>query len=397
MTVAPCRVIPMGRREVAAMEAAGRRLLDAEARAVAAGATWVPFPINSDPAAGSSAARRSVVDEVKTATAERPAPLLEEIPLEAEVLEETALATRATSALLVQLQKFEQGEQILVRRKQLYETARTFAIQLTSPADWVLSRARPEDEPTAMLKSSGAQKMKSFLGIELHNVRPLKGGLFAPERVDYQSGAYGYRGACDAYSATLGNWILSLEGARRNDEDFTGRAVDKEGALTRKADDRVGALDSDLRMAVRTLLETKAVRVLGGFTRVPESELTAAWKTTGKTTAGCVKGHGFGTSSDRGASKLTPDQVKEQATALGNEVLRRVGGDKGAAASLLRELTSDEEKGFKGFESVGRISYDWQIEKAWRKLRAHATFGDQKAGATEKGEKGGAREPGQDG
>lgn len=77
--------------------------------------------------------------------------------------------------------------------------------------------------------------------------------------------------------------------------------------------------------------------------------------------------------------------VQDMAIDLGNEVMRRVGGDADAASQLLVEITKNEKpvrgRPFSGFKTVGSMKFDWQVTGAWERLRAHARFGDKPASA----------------
>jgi hypothetical protein len=125
------------------------------------------------------------------------------------------------------------------------------------------------------------------------------------------------------------------------------------------------------------------------MSRIPKAQLAKAWEGTGKNVEDCAKGHGYGTGSERGAKGVADADVPEQREKLRKEILSAVGGDNSAAKDLLREITSNPEKNFKGFDSVDRLTKGWQVEQAFRKLRAHPTFGEA-AGS------GGSRTPGED-
>lgn len=298
----------------------------------------------------------------------------------AETKQELDITQRAEQSLLDQLQKVENAAAVFKRRAELIETCYLAAIRRTRPQDWVLFRDAQGSE-TGMLCASGANLVAEVYGIAVQNLRPQdENGNFKPDRIESGGGAYALRGTCDAWSRVNGLAVHGLEGARRSDEDFTGRGVTGEGGLTTKKSDKTGALDSDLRSSVLTLLRTKAVRVLCGMTRVPTADLERAWKGAGKQTAACRKGHGFGSGSERGAQSVTPEAVAGDAKKLGQEILRRVGGDKADAAKLLKEITSKKASGkgkaFAGFDTIARLTADWQIQNAYRKLAQHPVFGD---------------------
>jgi len=188
--------------------------------------------------------------------------------------------------------------------------------------------------------------------------------------------------------------VQGLEFARRSDEDFTGRGVDADEKIETRKAEKVGALDTDLRASVLTGLRTKSVRVLCGMTRVPTADLERAWNGQQKALDDCRKGHGFGTSTDRGAQRVAEEGVGERAIKLGDEILRRVNGDVEAARGLLKDITASPSrpkkgggvtKEFPGFTSVSQFTKEWQVSNAETALASHPVFGDA------------AREPGGEG
>lgn len=306
-----------------------------------------------------------------------------------EVGSELDLTARAEKSFIDRISSMENAAVVFKRRTELIETCYLIAIRRTRPADWVLFKTADESV-NAMLTASGAELVAEVYGVQIEGLRPLNAqGIFAPERIDYPSGAYALRGTCDAWSGINGRRIFNLEAVRRSDEDFTGRSVDVDGRLTHDKAKRAGALDSDLRSSVLTLLRTKAVRVLCGMTRVPTSDLEAAWKDSTKKLEQCRKGHGFGTADGRRASTVTEEGVPAEVEKLKAEVLRLVGGDTSAQAKLVKEITSSAT--FKGFDTLDRITKPFQVDQAWANLKKHPIFGNGKA------QKPAEREPGAEG
>jgi hypothetical protein len=307
-------------------------------------------------------------------------PVIEVLPAE-EIEREEALAVRAEKSLLQRLENLENAEQIIQKRTELIEALRISALRRTRPQDWVLSKDKQGNE-TGMLTASGAQLVAEVYGVRVHNVRPLgQHQEFQPEKIEMPNGVFIIRAWCDAVSEVNGRWAYGLEASRRSDEDFTGRSVDESGVFKFSTGK---AYEQDLRSAVFTLMLTKAVRILCGMTRVPPAELTLAWKGTAKSVAECRRGHGYGSSQERTAGSVAEGGVKEKAVELGNEILRRVGGDTDAASSLLLEITQNKEGKF-GKKSIAEFTKLEQVEWATNKLKKHAMFGDEKQ-----------REPGDD-
>ena len=302
-----------------------------------------------------------------------------------EVLEETRQTDRAERSFVEQLSAMADYAQIFERRTQLLETCYLVAIGRTRPEDWIVSKD-PQGDTTATLAASGAQLVAEVYQVKLSNVRPKDDrGLFDPARTEIAAGVYSFRGSCDAWSRINGREQM-VEMTRRSDEDFTGRTVDADGGLTNDRQKRIGADEGDLRSSVLTGLLTKAVRVLCGMTRVPPGDLAKAWKGTEKKVEQCRKGHGFGTSAARNASDVTPEEIKASVEKLKLEVTRCAGGDIGAAKKLIKEITSSPT--FAGFDSLDRITKDFQVPQAWANLKKHPLYAPPKTAEREPGAEG---------
>jgi hypothetical protein len=259
------------------------------------------------------------------------------------------------------LSTMEDAMRIFTRRAELLENARVVAVRMTNPEDWVISRDA-EGREIAMPTSSACSKIADIYGIDLFSIGPTDSrGAFCPEVETDEKGRTTLRAWAGALSKTTGRRLELFEAARRTDEDFLGRADNQ----------------NDIRSAVLTLLRSKAARIISGLAKVPRSVLEAAWSGTGKTIDACTKGHGYGSSRDRKAQAVAPEAVKQTAAELGREIMARVGGDTDAARDLLVELTRSADGKFRGFDSIARITKDWQVENAWKALRAHKVFGDK--------------------
>lgn len=284
------------------------------------------------------------------------------LPSEKEMSDESALTealVKKEGAYIDTLAGMQKAKEIFAMRADLMTSARTVALGSTNPSDWVLSKDR-EGRIFAMPTASACDKIADLYGISIENVRPVgTHGQFEPEVIEDDKG-YTVRAWCDAFSKTTGRKVYALEASRSSTEQFLGRPGNK----------------NDHRSAVWTLLRTKATRVLSGCGRVPGEVLAQSWEgDPWKKIDDCTKGHGFGTSRDRAATAETPEDVQRERTKLGKEILARVGGDKGAAKKLLKEITAG--KGFDGFDSIERMTKDWQVKNAWARLKSHATFGDK--------------------
>lgn len=265
------------------------------------------------------------------------------------------------------LVRHEDSAALFERRVRLIEQCRIAAIRATAPEDWVLFRGK-DGSTNAMLTAPGAAVVAHYYGIEIYNLRPMRDGVFSPVRTE-DGDEVSYAAWCDARCNVTGQSVESIEARRSSSEDFVGR-----GGLSGTS---ALVADADLRAATAQLLKTKAVRILAAMSRVPLRVLEEAWRPVeGKSTSDCRLGSGFGSAKDRGAGRVAEEGVKEAAAALGRDVLSRVGGDEDAAKDLLRDITSNPEKGFKGFDSARRFTQSWQVERAWKALREHELFGD---------------------
>lgn len=291
-------------------------------------------------------------------------------------------------SVLTRLGATADGADIFKRQADLSERVYYAAIGRTRPQDWIVS-VDGQGQAFAMLRASGASLVAELYDVRITNLRPTVGGIFRPEKeaVGADGSKYVLKAWCDATSRMNGRRVEHLMAARRSDEDFVGRLVDSSGELMKKRhDDEVySANPTDLASAVHTLLLTKAVRVLCGMSRVPISELARAWQNTGKKVEDCTKGHGGGSADSRRTAALTPDALKAEVAKLQAEVLRLAGGSKTDAAKITRDITSNPEKNFRGFDDITRLSYDWQIENAWKALKKHPLYAPPKDAPAEQG------------
>jgi len=277
-----------------------------------------------------------------------------------------AISPQGEAPPVAALAMLENALQITERMAQVVSSLRVAAIKMTDPVDWVLSMDKQKNE-AAMLTASGAQKIASLYGIQLS---PLEGATLEPQRAQI-NGKLAFVLQCTASSRLLGRSI-EIEATRREDEEFTGRATDEKGDFKFNADH---AFEPDLKKAVRTLAITTAVRELVGLKNVSRQELDSCWLGTTKSTERCRFGHGYGTSQDRSAAGVAEGDVKIKAKELGDEILRRVGGDTDAAKTVLREITVNKD-GKYARDSVAQFTKVEQVEWAAERLKKHPVFGD---------------------
>jgi hypothetical protein len=275
----------------------------------------------------------------------------------------------------------EQGtevvEKYLEARERALATLHAVAIKSTKPSDWTKFRDR-DGRVICVLRDNGAANIRKWMGISIYNHRghPLDPTVPGPKvSVVKPDDPHGSPITvtemwADAHCSLTGEHIEGVYSAIRSDDNWRGRETLQ-----------------DQKASTRTYVDTKCTRILSGLRKVPDEMLAGAGVDVEKAYAGS----GFGTSAERQAGKVAEAGVKEKAQELREEILRRVGGDAVAAKDLLRDITKGEKKGsdgkiFPGFSSVDRMTKAWQVDNAWKKLRAHPTFGDDAE-----------REPGQEG
>ena len=235
---------------------------------------------------------------------------------------------------------------------------RAAALSATCGNDWVLMR--PKDGPSsAMLKASGAQRIRKFYGI---SIQP-QGDI----RVLEEDGVRYAEAVGDAYCALTGEMAERLVGRRGEKEKFIGRAMSEAGL-------------GDLRQAARTSLETKAVRILAGMSGVDPAEIAAAWKISSQEVERrCSRGSGFGSSADRQAAGKAPERAPSASVPVsvpssqGGAVQSPAQGSPGPAAAdtgktiggLMRQLYGDKTDWTDFRLIIKGVGADWPRELKW--------------------------------
>lgn len=293
-------------------------------------------------------------------------------PIPPQVLEEEreAIAIREENLTRLALINPNEIEARLQARETTLAKLRAVAIKSSHAFDWTLYIDK-DGRVVGVVRDSAAVQIRKWLGISVFNYRPLVAGIPQPQitREKIQKGDTVEEVTivemwADASCNLTGETIESIYYAVRSDRPFTGS-----GSL------------QDLIASCRTGLDAKATRLLSGLRKVPEDMLKQAGVDTSKS----HRGMGFGTSADRGASKVADEGVASAAQVLKNEILRVVGGDSTAAKALCKEITRGDKPGadgkiFPGWDSVDRLTKDWQIENAMKKLKAHPMYANPAAG-----------------
>lgn len=323
-------------------------------------------PPTAAPAAAPDPGQRSLFD-----VAQVPAAVARQ--LAAEEQENVAIARREATLALNDPSQFEK---FLEAREKRLSILRNVAIRSTHGFDWTLYQDR-DGRIVGVPRDSGLVHIRQWLGISLFNYRPVdergepSARIYKDERPD-GTVVEVVELTADGFCNLTGQQILAITHAIRSDDEFIGRER-KEGAATPGGE---WVSRQDMRASCRTGLDAKITRLLSGLRKVPFEQLDKC----GIKLEHCHKGRGFGTSAERGAGRVAEEGVKEGVAKLKEELLRVTGGDMSAVRQLTVEITKSAK--FAGFDSADRITQAWQLENAWKALRAHPQFGEPaRAGA----------------
>jgi len=313
--------------------------------------------------------------------------------LERRDKEETAIAQQARARTMADLALLSEADRLayLTGMEKTLDTLRATAIRRTKPGDWTIYKGRGDTEPVGVPRDSACVEIRKWFGISITGHRGAMNDYAVPgprvSKAEDDPTVTVLEMWADGYCARTGERIEGIYLALRSDDDFIGRQRKNE-------DGSHWTTVQDMQASVRTSLDGKITRILSGLRKVPVSELEKYqldWRKA-------HLGPGFGTGADRAAGKVAEGGVAEQAKALGDEILRRVGGDVDAARQLLVEISSwknNEGRLIKGFDSVSKFTKAFQVENAWKALKVHPTFGDKAIGNAAAG--GAGREPGAEG
>lgn len=305
-------------------------------------------------------------------------------PLPAEFEEEEKLAAFAAEQNLARMALLDPDkvEKSLKALALVMKQMREIAISDTVGIDWTLFKDR-EGKEVAVLRDSGAVKVRKWLGISIFNHRhddgtDKRGPRVWIEDVDEGDGRRKkvqiVSGIADGFCSRTGEHVAGIPFAVRNEpQEFTGRKHPKT---------KLSNL-TDLLSSWRTGIDAKVVRVLGGVRKIPKTELARL----GVDVATAYLGHGYGSGAEREAAGAAEGGIDARRLALRNSIVRRTGGDMDSGKKLVREITSRPpnpkkkgDKGFPGVDSLERLTLGWQIDNAFRKLKAHPVFGNKSLG-----------------
>lgn len=265
----------------------------------------------------------------------------------------------------VELAKFEAAAEL--QRKLI-----PASIRATRGQDWM------EMGDTVYLQATGVERIAPLWGLVF--------GEPVVTRENYDDGNFAYVVVGPAGSRLTGVFYKGIVGGRSSADPFFDsydeekpkeyyKDFNSEQKEAWKREHRVAPDPLDVRKAAVTNWQVRAASMLTGLRGLTIKDLNEAG------IAG-VKKVAYGAGSQGGDT--VPADLKAEQVKLGNDVLKAAGGDKDAARQLMIDITSDEAKGFKGFDSAAKLTKTWQFEKARKKLVAHPVFGqaaDREPGA----------------
>ncbi|HEY3175652.1 MAG TPA: hypothetical protein VGK94_07815 [Candidatus Polarisedimenticolia bacterium] len=243
----------------------------------------------------------------------------------------------------------QQAIAIFEARTRLLAALDKATILSTSSADWTKFKDLKGNE-RAMLNADGCRKVMPLHGVEIYNLRGPDGDPISEpiivehhedDEVSYSAIIIG-----DAVSkfhirqpdGSLSDPIvlrreLGIRAERNSDEGFTGRGVI---SSTNRA-----TMLNDLKSSTRTLLDTKAVRILTATARRDVTDL----KEFGLDPVRMVEGGGYGTGDERRSSQAATSESKADVESLRTAMVGYCGGDQAKALKLMQELSAFDGEG----------------------------------------------------
>lgn len=209
---------------------------------------------------------------------------LEVVEVEREDQEARALGTLTKPSGETTLMLRPDVVDIVERRIEALDKIRIAAIKATHPSQWVLFRDK-DKKITAYPGSGACVAIGQFYGISVLGASDVK--IEVDDDTKLKSAVI----TGGAHCALTGQVIPGLRAVRTDKEQFVGRSSGIVG-------------DADLKQSAFTLLQSKAVRILSGLTKVSIDTLAQAFGTTpDDVEQAASKGSGFGTSGDRAKAR----------------------------------------------------------------------------------------------
>ncbi len=248
------------------------------------------------------------------------------------------------------------------------------SIRLTQSEDWVLFKDQ-DDNIHGLLDSRGTKGPGDLFGVNISKRRDDEGNdISGPSIIKEEDGSWTAYVVFDVEAVRTGRRWEGIRVQRNTKEKFRGRSSTSSYNPANPATE-IG----DLKSSCNTLANSKAVRIATGMSRIPSRVL----EKNGVDLERCRKGSGFGSSTERTASKVADEGIKEKAEVFWKELLSHVGGDRDAAKKLFKSATASRDKKgeldgkFAGFTQFERITKSWQIKNAQANLKAHPELIDE--------------------
>lgn len=185
----------------------------------------------------------------------------------------------------------ERGIQVIQARFKIIDSLRRASISLTSPQDWLLFKT-PEGAVTAFLQDSGCKRIWQIWGIEIQPT-----GEF--EKItDDETGDFAYRCFGNGVSKVTGLFVEQIEGVRYSNENYC-KDLPKLQQEVRVKQSAIANRDGNI------------IRALTGLKSVALEMLEEVWKGTGKNTALCNLGKGYGSRTERRGAEVHDQAPKD--------------------------------------------------------------------------------------
>lgn len=202
--------------------------------------------------------------------------------IEPELIHEEIATTRPSMPVTIDelaVIPDDRGIQIIQQRFKIIDSLRRASISLTSPQDWLLFKS-PEGAVTAYLQDSGCKRIWQIWGIE---IQPM-GGF---EKItDDETGDFACKCFGNGVSKVTGLFVENIEGVRYSNENYC-KDLPKLQQEVRVKQAAIANRDGNI------------IRALTGLKSVALEMLEDVWKGTGKTSALCNLGKGYGSKYER--------------------------------------------------------------------------------------------------
>lgn len=253
------------------------------------------------------------------------------------------------------------------------------SIRMTKPQDWIAMGGK------VYLQGTGVERMATPWGLVFGEPKVV--------REDYPDGEFAYIVTGPVGSRRTGVYYQAVQGGRSSRDPFFDafaaekpdnfRQLPREEQEDWKKKNRIPPDPMEVRKAAFTNWQTRGASMVTGMRGLTPEDLEREGLTG-------VKKVEF-RSGARGGDATSGD-LKAEATALWNDILKRTGGAIADAKQVLRDITSYPEKpgqykAFAGIDTPDAFRDLQKVRMAMNKLKNHPAFGD-KAGDREPGAEG---------